>query len=375
MAANPGPRLVADSLNDILKGRNEGPHLSLYQPTHRSHPENQQDPIRFRNLVRSMEESLRRDYAGSDAGALLAPFHALAADARFWNHALDGLAVLAAPGVFRVYRLQRPVDEFAVVTDSFHVKPLLRILQSADRYQILGLSRQEVKLFEGNRDALDEIDVDPAVPRTLADALEAERKQPHVAVWTYRAGAAGPQAGAGVQHGQGGQKDEEVERDTEKFFRAVDHAVLERHSRPTGLPLLLAALPENQGLFRRLSRNPFLLGEGIDVHPDALSADALRERAWRVLEPHYLARLAGLVEMFGAARSKELGAEDVEEVTGSAAAGRVATVLLKAERDDPELDERLDDIGELALANGGQVVIVPGARMPTRTGVAAIYRF
>jgi hypothetical protein len=28
---------------------------------------------------------------------------------------------------------------------------------------------------------------------------------------------------------------------------------------------------------------------------------------WEVLEPEYLKRLAGLVEMFGAARAKELG--------------------------------------------------------------------
>ena len=27
------------------------PCISLYQPTHRRHPDNQQDPIRFRNLV------------------------------------------------------------------------------------------------------------------------------------------------------------------------------------------------------------------------------------------------------------------------------------------------------------------------------------
>ena len=364
-----------DSLDDILSGRYQGPCLSLYQPTHRSHPENQQDPIRYRNLVKSLEESLHRKYPGSDAGELLAPLRALAEDGRFWNHALDGLAVLGAPGLFRVYRLQRPVEEFAVAGDSFHVKPLLRIRQSADRYQVLGLSRQEVRLFEGNRDALDEVEPHPAVPRALADALHAERKQPHVSVWTYHAGAAGPQAGAGVQHGQGGEKAEEVERDTEKFFRAVDLALIERHSRPTGLPLLLAALPENQGLFRRLSHNPFLLDAGIDVHPESLSVDALRERAWRVLEPHYLARLAGLVEMFGAARARELGAEDIEEVAEGAAGGRVATLLLKAERDDPALDERLDDLGELALANGGQVIIVPAARMPTRTGVAAIYRF
>jgi hypothetical protein len=101
----------------------------------------------------------------------------------------------------------------------------------------------------------------------------------------------------------------------------------------------------------------------------------LRERAWRVLEPHYLARLAGLVEMYGVARSRELGTDDLEDAAAGAAGGRVATLLLEAERTDPEVDDRLDDVGELALKNGGQVVIVPAARMPTRTGVAAIYRY
>ena len=53
----------------------------------------------------------------------------------------------------------------------------------------------------------------------------------------------------------------------------------------------------------------------------------------------------------------------------------MATLLLEAERTDPELDGRLDDVGELALKSGGQVVVVPAARMPTRTGIAAIYRY
>jgi hypothetical protein len=361
-------------LADVL-GAARPPCLSLYQPTHRAHPQRQQDPIRFRNLVKSLDEELRRAYPAADAGPLLEPFHALAADERLWTRTLDGLAVLSAPELFRVFRLQRPVGELARVADSFHVKPLLRIVQSADRYQVLGLSQQEARLFEGNRDALDEIELDPAVPRTAADALGEERKQPHTSVWTYRAGAAGPQARAGVQHGQGGEKAPEIERETERFFRAVDRAILERHSRPSQLPLMLAALPQYHGVFRALSRNPFLLADGIDVHPDALSRDALRERAWRVLEPHYLARLSGLVEMFGAAQAKELGTADLEEAAGSADGGRVATLLIQAERDEPEVDDRLDDIAEQALKNGGQVVVVPAARMPTRTGIAAIYRY
>ena len=33
----------------------EPPCLSLYQPTHRRHPEREQDPIRFRHLVKALE--------------------------------------------------------------------------------------------------------------------------------------------------------------------------------------------------------------------------------------------------------------------------------------------------------------------------------
>ena len=179
----------------------------------------------------------------------------------------------------------------------------------------------------------------------------------------------------------------------ERFFRAVDRAVLERQSRPSGLPLILVALPEYHTLFREVSQNPFLMPEGVESHPDALRVEALRERAWRVVEPKYLARLGALVEEFGRAKSKGLGSDELASVAEAAVAGRVATLLIEAERHvpgridkafgriefadlaHPEVDDLLDDLGELVLEKRGQVVIVPAERMPTRTGIAAIYRF
>jgi hypothetical protein len=366
----------------------EPPCLSLYQPTHRHHPENQQDPIRFRNLVKEMGESLKQKYATRAVQALLDPFQALAGDRHFWNHTLDGLAVLGAPGVFRVYRLQRPVPELVVVADSFHTKPLMRILQSADRYQILSLNRREIKLFEGNRDVLDEVELAQGVPRTITETLGEELTGPHQTVASYGMGP----GGTPMRHGHGSKK-EEVDIDTERFFRAVDRSVLEHHSRPSALPLILAALPEYHALFRRVSRNPFLTAGGIDIYPDALTIDALCERAWRVVEPQYHARLDGLVEEFGRAKSKGLGADELAQVAEVAVAGRVATLLIEADRQipgrmdpvtgrikfedlaHPEVDDLLDDLGELVLKRGGQVLVVPTERMPTGTGIAAIYRF
>ncbi len=378
--------LVDDYPTDLLLAH-EPPRISLYQPTHRHHPENQQDPTRFRNLVKALEESLRQKYPTSEVQPLLEPFHALAVDRDFWNHTLDGLAVLGASGMFLVYRLQRPVDELAIVAETFHTKPLMRIRQSADRYQILGLTLSEITLFEGNRDALDEVELAQGVPRTIADALGEQLTDPHQTVASY-GGVGGP----AMKHGQGAKSDE-ADKDAERFFRAVDRAVFEHHSQPSDLPLLLAALPEHHHLFRKVSHNPFLMAEGLDIHPDAVDIDELRDRAWRVVEPRYLARLAQLVEAFGGARSEGLGADEPAQVAEAAVAGRVATLLIEADRQtpgridattgaleldelaNPEVDDILDDLGALVMARGGRVVVVPAEQMPTATGVAAIYRY
>ena len=57
-----------------LASVHQPPCLSLYQPTHRCHPENQQDPIRFRNLVKELETSLRQKYPAVETRLLLEPF-------------------------------------------------------------------------------------------------------------------------------------------------------------------------------------------------------------------------------------------------------------------------------------------------------------
>ena len=380
--------LLANDYPDLILAERQGPFLSLYQPTHRAFPERQQDPIRFRNLVKTLGDSLREKHRDRDIESLLAPFHALAADTEFWNQGMDGLAVLGAADLFRVYRLQRPVAELAIVADSFHVKPLLRVMQSADRYQILGLDRHEASLFEGNRDQVDEIALASAVPRHIDDAVEidAERER---AIRTH--GRVKPDAMG--RHGASDVKNDAIDADTEQFFRLVDQTVLEHHSRPTGLPLLLAALPEHHHLFRSVSCNPFLVDAGIDANVKSLSTEDLRERAWSLFQPLYLERLARLVEAFGAAQAKQQGSADLSDVARAAVQGRVATLLLQADRQlpgrldpqsgaisqgelsDPQTDDLLDDLGEAVLRRGGEVVIVPAERMPTTSGLAATYRY
>jgi hypothetical protein len=366
------------------------PCISLYQSTHRNHPENQQDPIRYRNLLTEMENSLRQKYPTREVRTLLEKFQSLARDANFWKHRTDGLAILGSAETFQLFELQRPVKTLLVIADSFHTKPLLRALQAADRYQILGLNRHEAKLYEGNRDKLDEVELADAVPATIEEALGAELTEPHTTVASYGMGAGG--GGLAMHHGHG-QKKDEVETDNDRFFRAIDRAILAHHSRPTGLPLMLAALPEHHDLFHKVSHNPFLMSDGIMMNPDALDLDQLRAEAWRIVEPAYLHRLAKMSDDFQLARSRDLGSDNLAQIAEAATAGRVATLLIEDDRQIPgridratgqvqpadlsdlEVDDMLDDLAEIALRMKGEVVVVPAERMPSKSGVAAIYRF
>jgi len=381
-------QLTTDHLTALL-AVHEPPCISLYQPTHRHHPDNQQDPIRYRNLMREMETSLREKYPTRDVRALLEKFQALSCDNDFWNHRTDGLAILSSAEKFQVFELQRPVKELLVVADSFHVKLLLRILQSADRFQILCLNRHEAKLYEGNRDALDPVELTD-LPSTITEALGSELTEPHQTVASYGMGAGG--GGKAMHHGHGAKKDE-VDIDMERFFRAIDRAILEHHSRPSGLPLMLAALPEYHTPFRAVSHSPFLMADGLSMNPEALSLDELRVQAWQKVEPLYLERLAKLVESYQVARSRQLGSEDLAQVAQATMAGRVGTLLVEADREipgridcatgqielgdlsHPAIEDILDDLAETVLRMKGTVVVVPAERMPTTSGVAATYRF
>jgi hypothetical protein len=377
---------LANDYPHVLLAEREGPCLSLYQPTHRHFPDNKQDPIRFRNLLRAAGELLQRQYPDVDTDAILERCHELGDDAAFWNHTTDGLAVLAAPDLFRVYQLQRTVQERLVVADTFHTKPLARIVQSADAYQILGVNRQEICLFEGNRDVLDEVALAPGVPRTLTDALGEELTPRYRKVATY-----GGTVNPGMHHGHHSRK-EEIDLDAERFFRAIDRAIWEHHSQPSGLPLILAALTEHHHMFRSVSHNPNLLEAGIDTYPDTVSVDELRQRAWQAMEPYYLLRLGDLVERFENARAHQLGTADLSSALRAAADGRVDKVLIDADRhlpggvvrdsgriefgaDVPGAEDLLDELGEMTIRRGGEVIVVPGDRMPTDSGLAAILRY
>lgn len=381
--------LASELIQELLSVEQE-PCLSLYMTTHRNHPENLQDIIRFKNLVKQLEESLLEQFSDIEAKEFLKPYITLSNNREFWGHSLDGLAVLGTTELFKIIKLPIAVEELVVVADSFHTKPLRQYLQAVDRYHVLGLSLQEIRLFEGNRHSLVEIDLPPDIPKTITEALGDELTEKHSTVASY--GGVGVES-SNKHHGHGGKNDE-VDKDAERFFRVIANTIYEKYSKPTGLPLILAALPEHHSLFQKVNKNPLLLANSIAVNPESISTDKLIKLAWEIMEPAYLLKLKSLVNKFEEAKANKSGSDNIKEVVEAAEAGRVDTILIEADRviaerlrnkntgtfkqadsTQPKLDDLLDDIGELVTKMGGKVMFIPPEKMPAKTGIAALYRY
>jgi hypothetical protein len=378
-----------------LLDRQEPPCVSIYFSTEKTYPERHQGPVRYGNLVDRAEEGMRRKYPTAKVQPLHRRLRALVDDSALWTREQSeqsGLAVLASPTLFDTFLLRNPPAERVAVADSFLIRPLLRVAQSADRFHVLCLQRDEVRLYEGNRDGLTLIE--PAgVPLTVTAALGEE-----VTVQRKEQVPGGKSAGEPRPAPRGKNvppghpaKGDDAKLDQERFFRAVDRAVWGRVSRESDVPLVLVALPEQQAAFRAVSENPRLLGAGVERSPARATERELLAEVWACVEPMYLARLGQLVEDFNVARARGLATDDLDAAAHAAHAGRVGRMLVVADRslpgqidlqtgavrpaDDPVAGDLLDDLAALVLRRKGEVVVVPPERMPTATGLAAVYRF
>lgn len=369
-----------------LMAPHEAPCVSIYMPTARGGAGKLEDRKRFRDLIDKAEMELRGGYGTTVTRSLLEKIRGIESP-DFWEHQYDGLAVFASPDFVTHVNLQRKMPEQVEVADSFHVKPLLRFLQTAGRYHVLCLTRKDVRLLEGNRDGLEEVKLE-GVFKTIYEAFGEEVNPPHA---TSAEGA--------------GKRPADRERDAtlneatpgiphlDRWFRMVDKGIWDGHSKRTGLPLILAALQENQSAFRAVSKNQSLLPTGINVDPNHVPLERLRQEAWAIVEPYYHERTRKLIDDFHVAKNWKAAGENLKDVAEAAFQGRVATLLVDSSKQvggsidpqtgqaelgelaRPDLDDLIDDTAETVLKNGGQVMVISPELMPTDTGVAAIYRY
>ncbi|MEI7922359.1 MAG: hypothetical protein WCJ40_10655 [Planctomycetota bacterium] len=354
--------------------------VSLYQATHCSFPDSMQDQIQFKNLLKVLEAKLIDHLKGREIRSILKAFSEFESDDEFWRNRTQGFAMFYHNGHIHRFDMPRAMPNLVIVSDSFHLKPIFRILQTADRFNILTLDRYHSEVFEATRDSI--------TPLHLKDMPQFRKERD-----------SGARTRVGEQHMSGSghavmvihEVDDQLQ--DAQFFQEVDHFVERNLSSQTNLPLVLVALPEHQGTFRKISKNPHLLQQGVSTGPASLTISELRDHAYCVIKIHQHALIQAQLDDVESAKAQEKGSTDLSEISRAAVAGRVATLLIDADRtipgkidpatgeihttdfDQSKADDILDDLMEIVFRASGKISILPSDLMPINTGVAAIYRY
>jgi Bacterial archaeo-eukaryotic release factor family 7 len=367
----------------------EGWSISLYMPTHRIFPETKQDPIRFKNLLREAEERLKATgLRPPEIKKLLKPAKALIKDGLFWQYQADGLAVFISPQGFFQYRLPLKFDELLVVTDRFHIKPLLPLFSNDGRYYILAISQNEVRLFQCTRHITNQIDL-KGVPNSLAEALKYDDPEKQLQFHTRTPSGTGQRAA--IFHGQGVGTDD-AKNNILRYFQQIDGG-LRSLLREERAPLVFAGVDYLLPIFREANSYPHLMENGISGNPEGLKGEELHGEGWKIVEPYFLNAQEEAIAKYKHLVGGERTSNSLKEIALAAYDGRIEILFVPVgvqqwgvfDSDkhavhlhyDPEPgDEDLLDFAAVhTYLNGGTVYATKTEGMPDETPLAAIFRY
>ncbi|MBD3427101.1 MAG: hypothetical protein GF409_07735 [Candidatus Omnitrophica bacterium] len=377
-----------EDLNALID-ENDYPCISIYMPAVVKGREVRKNPILFKNLVEEAEKEASREKYPQ----LYETAHRLQEDTFFWGHQEKGMAAFLSPGIFKYYRLPVEFPQEVVVTDRFHVKPLLEMFMETGEFYILAFSANQVRFFRGTRFSVDEINIE-SMPKDMGTALRFDVPQKSIEFHTRTSPSKGGAQRPAVFHGQGVAGDKrEHKKNILRYLHKIDDA-LKGFLRDSKAPLVLAGVEYLLPLYREANSYNFLLEEGIKGNPERIKPEQLHREAWNIVEPHFKQKRLEDTEKFQMMAGKEspLASTDHKTIVQQAYRGKVGTLFVavgrhKWGRYDPEHDSfRLDspkkndseDLLELAaiyaIRHGGKVYALEAGEMPAHCDVAGILR-
>jgi hypothetical protein len=386
-------RLSKNVIKTLLE-KHEGLCVSIFLPTSRGGLESQQDELRLRHQIRDTENRLvLENLRSTEIEKLLEPFNALLVDGGFWLHTIDGLAIFRTAEMFSYYRLPFGFKEQVIVSDHFYLKPLLPFLASGGRFYVLALSQNSIRLLEGTRFSIQELELPETVPANLAEALKYEEAENEVSFYSSSSGALVGKGGrrATIFYGQGVGHDYSKDH-LLRYFQQIDrglHELLKDES----APMVLAGVEYLFPIYQQANTYPHLLHQGLPGNPDRLSSDMLHAEAWEVVEPYFQSvqekAAAQYRDNVGTARTSN----DIREIMPAAYYGQIGSLFVAIDQElwghyDPTSntihvhkearfrdDDLLDEAATQTILHGGSVYVVEQAKIPGESVLAAVFRY
>jgi hypothetical protein len=383
--------LNSEKLQNLLQKEGEI-CVSIYLPTHSTGREQQQDPIRLKNLLSKASDQLENlGMRHPEIEALLSPVQEIQEDKQFWQHQRKGLAIFVTSEFVETFRLPVACDELLVIAKDFHIKPILPLISGDEYFYVLALSQNEIRLLQANRYEISEVNLEDT-PTSLKEALWFDDPESQLQFHTGTATPGNTGARPSIYHGHG-MPDSDSKTELLRYFQKVDRGVMDLLNEEQ-VPLVLAGVDYLIPIYEEASKYPNLVEEAITGNPDDLSAAELHREAWKLVESIFQQDLHGEINRYQELSGAEstLASNELSKIVSASHHGQVESLFVAlgtqvwGTYDEEELSpekhqnyrtgdqDLLDLAATQTLLNGGKVFALDSDQMPEDT-VAAIYRF
>jgi len=326
------------SLEDLtlLNDRHGAPMVSIYLNKEKGVLEPREHEERWYDSISKAEFLLLKDYSRNFVDECLSPLRNL--DFLSIMEKTDkGLVVFLTNDKEIFYlRTHSPFHDLTVVADSFHIKPLIKIKTLERGFFLVSMTSRAIVVFiehDGQLLRLDSYRNDPA-----ADGI--------------------------------------VKRSSQEFFQ---HASQELNKLFTSynVPIILAGVRDHIGHMKRLLPSNMLMNESIVGNVEKIKTSELRERVIEILQPFYHSQELKAQSEIEAAISKDKAIFYLEDIAVSAVYGKIrklfvaenkfvwgnldpvnGEIIIAPKQSNAHDDDILDDLCQIVLSKGGEVVVV-----------------
>ncbi|MGH2478796.1 MAG: hypothetical protein ACRDHW_03970 [Ktedonobacteraceae bacterium] len=354
----------------LLQNMQDYPAISLLIPTHRTSPDNNQDPIRVKNLVTEAKNRLSQEFSWREVDPLLSNLDKIVSQIDY-PRALDGLALFASQQGAHAFVLPFQPRERVAIDETFATRDLVMALHHLQRYWVLVLSEKPTRLYEGTGE-------------TLIEAREEGFPLVH----------RGPGGETALPGGYGISRSAARDEHQRQFFRQVDTS-FGRIFADDSLPLVVVGVDRYLAFFQELSQHTrhlvaTLKGSHGDTPPHELA-----QLVWPLMREYQDRRRQQTLEELAVAVSAQKYVSTVGEVWRLANEGRGRILVVEEDFHYPArvdesgiqvspasdatapgvIDDIVDEIIEVVLAKGGEVRFVADGSLQEHQRIALILRY
>ncbi|HUH73734.1 MAG TPA: hypothetical protein VLZ75_04945 [Chitinophagales bacterium] len=324
------------------------PCVTISLNTHRTFPENAQDEIVLKNLLKEAEKRVVDEFGKRPVTSLLEKMSGIEKEINH-NYNLDSLHIFLSNDTQEIIKSALPISKNKThISETFAIKPLINDLVRSKDYLILLLSQGGVHLYNASNDTITEEVKNGDFPYEEIDLSVSDK----------------------IKLSDSKLMDDQVR----EYLNRVDKAVVKVYNE-THLPIIVICTEDNYSRLMQVADIPKAYKGHAFVDYNHTSTDHLSKQAWAIMKDHQKIERTEAIEEMTEAVGKGTVLSDLQEIYQAALDGRGELLIVHEDFSQPvmmtsdrnfdlitdytqpnAIDDITSNIAWLVLSKNGRVV-------------------